>query len=1152
MALKIELQANHAATTWTDITGLIDITSIRAGGRAANGESEQLGFNLEDDAAAIELPAHRVVRFTEDATTDPTVIGWGRIQSVDIGRGKLFDGDARQFDVQLTDVNGELRGISFDHVSRPAERPYERMRGVLQTFCDGTWRPSTALNRTALVPLMAFDDMPKNRYPTGKLEDILEDIAQTHNLLYFVTNQRQVFLNSQTTTSYASTIAISDDGDDDGEAIFAPEWEGPANSRDGDQVSSGIRMQYGDGKSVYLRRSPVESTYDRWEDVQSLDTPHKGFATNRANTTLDRHGVEESTIRCALTLRADQVDLIKHGQTLPFRAAAAGILSPLTFRIASLVWEFAGPGIYRAKLELNFPRKVAGSIDHTPAPPPLPPFDPSGAGEFHFVEAADSGIDTLAPPSATLGGADEGDLLVAVLLAETTGGPVVPTDFTANFPDGWALEVGPVGVPAVTDNRLVAIWIAWKIAGDSEPLTVEPVIIVGASINEPGFLCVARYTTDGGVPTVAATDQGSYTAASGTADLPEFTPPARSADLIVAAVGLQPNYVPTASAGWNVRGTPGTGGNRQRIALVDQLIPNADGTSYPGTMNSPGGTDDWWFIPGALFTLERGIPGKGQPVTHEGATSDGSRTLYQAEFPYAPGSLVVEVDNSRVPVIETDPANGYFTLLTPAPPGARVTWRYIAAGQDPTGASNPAPPPTPPVTPPSTPIGVYTPAEEPDGSRTVFTIVPYVAGQATQLMIGTRTEIKDVFWHELDPAGGTVEVGEAPLEHEIIRIWALPLVAVPPSPPPSSGGVTRPLYGAGINADSKANIQGGPEGKIAHTFVAQTDADLETVGFQARGGAVYSGGDGGSYDIGLFATDSAGRPTGSALATATWTPGNPGTWTTYPVVTWSSPFTTTKGTRYAVVFENTDAMPLVNYVSINELFMFSNSPIPGGQGRQPLFNDNDYAVWVNTGSGWVVKSRFTADMDLTYSDGHHDGMAYIQNMETTTYSGGTHVPGIVNGPDHMVREHIAAVTGGDRRLIDIHIRGRRNNDGTDPLVVQLKQGATVVGTVAIPASTFPKSAPYNDDGGSAWGAAAWSATLAIEGAAAYDIEFSTGPGTTYSLAPIRKGTIEGFDASLVFMDGVAEFTTDGGANWDPCYPFDADPPGLQWYARVAT
>ena len=221
------------------------------------------------------------------------------------------------------------------------------------------------------------------------------------------------------------------------------------------------------------------------------------------------------------------------------------------------------------------------------------------------------------------------------------------------------------------------------------------------------------------------------------------------------------------------------------------------------------------------------------------------------------------------------------------------------------------------------------------------------------------------------------------------------------TPAPGATGI----YGAAFNFDTKANLQvGWTDGaRVAHRFVAGTSSTLSSIRFQQRGGPVYSGGTGGQLRI-TVQTDGSNGPTGTVLATASYTPGNPsGAWTRYDAVTFSSPATLVKGTRYDIVFENVDANAANNYFSVNELFVYGATMTP----RQPAFADADYAVLAaNAGGSWSVQSKYTADMDLTYADGTHDGMAYIANI--------VELYGTVSGTS-SVREHFT-VSGGNRTV----------------------------------------------------------------------------------------------------------------------------------------
>ena len=348
------------------------------------------------------------------------------------------------------------------------------------------------------------------------------------------------------------------------------------------------------------------------------------------------------------------------------------------------------------------------------------------------------------------------------------------------------------------------------------------------------------------------------------------------------------------------------------------------------------------------------------------------------------------------------------------------------------------------------------------------------------------------------------------------------------TPAPGATG----LYGSGLNFDTKANLRVGPDGTIAHRFVASTTSTLQSIRFQQRGGPIYSGGTGGKFQISVQA-DAAGVPSGTVLASASYSPGNPsGDWTTYDVVSFSSPATLTRGTRYDIVFQNVDANPTSNYFSVNELFVYGATMTP----RQPAFADADYAVLAaNAAGSWSVQGKYTADMDLTYANGTHDGMAYIENIIA--------LYGTVSGTA-SVREHFT-VSGGNRTVSSASVRVRRSG-GSAPLTLRLETGTgTLIEAVDVPASSVPVSAAGGDNGGSVWVTVTFATPHNLASGTAYNLRLATASGTTYTAAPIREGTDQGLQ-SYAFRDGSGQGSSNG-TSWADLYAYS--PVDLQFYFR---
>jgi hypothetical protein len=354
----------------------------------------------------------------------------------------------------------------------------------------------------------------------------------------------------------------------------------------------------------------------------------------------------------------------------------------------------------------------------------------------------------------------------------------------------------------------------------------------------------------------------------------------------------------------------------------------------------------------------------------------------------------------------------------------------------------------------------------------------------------------------------------------------IPLATPPPPAPPSSPSAgSTGVYGTGINADTKAQIQvGGTDtsssnNRVAHRFRASTTSAVTSVRFAQRRGAGYSGGSGGTMRISIRADDGSGRPSGTMLASASYTPGSSGI-NTFDRVTFSSPARLTKGHIYYVVFENTNSSPRSNFISVNETFIYGSVLSP----RQPRYTDGEYAVLTTGRGSWAVEGRYTADMDVAYSNGVHDGNGYVA-AQIDYY-------GTISGSSSMVRERFT-VSGSSRTIRTVAVRMRRSS-GSSPLLIRLESSSgALIDSVSIPASSVPASSPGGDNGGQVWVKASFDTSHTLSKGSTYNLRLSTASGTTYTATPIREGTDVGF-RSFVFSDGLAQRTTNG-SSWAALY-----------------
>jgi hypothetical protein len=353
---------------------------------------------------------------------------------------------------------------------------------------------------------------------------------------------------------------------------------------------------------------------------------------------------------------------------------------------------------------------------------------------------------------------------------------------------------------------------------------------------------------------------------------------------------------------------------------------------------------------------------------------------------------------------------------------------------------------------------------------------------------------------------------------------------LPPPPSPASSGH---VYGS-MATDTKANIHvGGPDGeRVAHRFVASTTSALTAIRFAQRGGSGYSGGNGGTMRISVQTDNGHGAPSGTRLASLNYSPGNPGGgWWTWLNRSFPSPATLTTGHTYYIVFENIDPSPQSNYISVNELFVYGSILSP----RQPMFGDSSYAVLIARPS-WQVAGNYTATMDLTYANGRHDGLGYIEAMV------GSYVT--ASGSSEMFREHFK-VSGSSRTVTTAAIRVRRSY-GSSPLTIRLETGGgSLIEQVTVSAASIAASAPGGDNGGSEWAVVHFRSPHVLAKGSTYNLRASTDSGTAYTTIPLREGEDFGM-RSYTFADGDGQVATNG-SNWRNIYQWA--PVDIQFYLK---
>lgn len=814
---------------------------------ADRGEPATWNFPVDDPLGTLTLTAHYPITVVESASLYGTQVAYGFMTNREIGRSDTsLTSNARAWSPAVVDLNAYLgfkviRTGTFHH-ARPAETDLTRIHWLLSSASGLT----PFLHDNGLVATTGGVDMSANDYAGQFPVDVLNDCAQQSGRTFFVywdqsAIQASLFYNKAAAAVFTAPISVSNyPGEANNSTIFSPSGDATLKL-DPAHLYSGVYMPYSGG-SVYATVTGRQITRDVVAPTANITS--RTAAQARAARYLADYQNEEATLTFTIRVPNTHINAIVAGQRVFCRfshlpAYASGAYARVVHRT---IKPAAGTNLtsFDLTLECTDPIIVGmgwAPVNSTVWPSAQPPFQPSAGGSFTYVQSAKT-ADAATNGTAVLGATPTaGNLLVAVSEPDQPGTPV--TTWMDLFPDEWITAISGDSKDDSGGGPNLGHTIDYKTSDASETTTQvrwgsSPGVTPATSPN--GMLIVSEYDTNDGVPVLAQSsavvvqDDGL-----GSTTLPALTPTSGAAALIVWLVGFHPNYAPTVSAGWNIRQSwDSTGGSRLRLLLVDQIIASASG-SYSGTLTSPGGTDSTgWTLMGAVFELTAGGPNLDQPVSPESATGDGSRVIYTTAYPYVPGSLVVKVNGNVVVVAETDPPNGTFTLPSAPAVGAIITWTYNVADTNPTGASNGTPGVSGPAVPPSDgtvlggdgiyrqPQKAYVPNEAPDGSRTVFTIVPYIAG-TTIVYLDGLIQRPTTDYSESSPGTGAVTFTSAPLSTDNVVIVASPYLA---APVPST---TRSVTWAAPITTATYTITGGQFAATPTDISAALNAYLLTV-----------------------------------------------------------------------------------------------------------------------------------------------------------------------------------------------------------------------------------------------------------------------------------------------------------------------------------
>lgn len=334
-------------------------------------------------------------------------------------------------------------------------------------------------------------------------------------------------------------------------------------------------------------------------------------------------------------------------------------------------------------------------------------------------------------------------------------------------------------------------------------------------------------------------------------------------------------------------------------------------------------------------------------------------------------------------------------------------------------------------------------------------------------------------------------------------------------------------YGSAINADALSNVRVGPEGlEVSYRIEAQHTGYLSAVRFYlivetTKPG--YWGGDGGKLLVQLQTDDgtSSHNPSGVALASyliSSPQAGYPSPFASFRNINFSPQPYVQGGKLYHLVFTNVDSDPSVNYVSVDNLYMYH--PLPQ---MQPLFTNMGMCVLVRyTGSSWAMDDDVSPIVELDFSNGDSQGSGYMEVWASNPKPAGS---------GQQIRE-IFTVSHGNKLFEQAYVRVARVA-GSGGLTVRVEESnGTAIAQAVIPASAVPLSSTSSPD--YVWAAATFSSAVAMLQGDTYHLVLQAPSGTTYQAFPIRKGCYNDyFGPGTYFTDGYAQFLSGGTwVGWD--------------------
>jgi hypothetical protein len=572
-------------------------------------------------------------------------------------RGPFRTGPGREIDVSLLDQNAvfNFRLITGSDGKRPAETHIQRIDWLLgSAYLSGLIVDDGLVYRGNPRPFGEADY--RGQYPLDVLNDISAPIFQSFSALWDQTTKRVgLFFNQPNATTHTSTLTISNvPADVDNVTVFAPLIDAEM-VRDPQDVYSTVRMTHKYGTVLATRASTATAFLERGLQVNN-DRIGQASALVMSQSLLDRSADEADTITFTVQLPASKVGLIDATHRLGVRFAHLPGFETLTYtRVAERnIAQTDNRDIYNVTLKCSTHGLSPGG---------------GGAGGFPF-QGACSVVPAQIADNEEL---SSSTIQIGAASAHPWAAPTAGRELIAYV---WGRGT-ITGTPGCTDNGSSPTWTEHT----NSPLTPAG----GSQVILRAYHKIA--IGDETLITIASGGSGNKSAGC-VFEIPAAAIAERTTN---AAAGAGPPETFTGSV------------TATRKLLIVGTVFNADDIShdYAGTVAAPvvevfDGTIQDNFSPGYWLgyvqsaasisgtwnhnngwaSLNYGIdcpaveaPISGQQVPPTNAVTpapDGVTTIFFAPYPYATGSLHVEMNGSKlapgVDFTETDYTTGKFTF----------------------------------------------------------------------------------------------------------------------------------------------------------------------------------------------------------------------------------------------------------------------------------------------------------------------------------------------------------------------------------------------------------------------------------------------------------------------------------------------------------